>query len=984
MDEQLQGLESVLDELTQPHLTSERKTEIEAALSQFKAQPHAWRLAIQFLEESSNPQVKWYAASVIQYSVDYSWDQLDEEDRGSVKAFLFQYLPTNYSELPHFVRSKLTLCIVAIAREEWPHSFPDFLDLVSGIFANGETSEAGASILLMVSEELSQAQRTSPERRQALRQALLEEAPGIILALCERLSTMHLRASSGGLRLPGFNVPSGRAPPSTPRGSPAEQMFAPETQQHRQQQTSEGSLHFTAMDLNLAAAILKALAHFFSWVPIATFFNESVFSVLATYSEMYEPDPRLGCASLRCFNELHLQQQLPPDFGSYLVQAFEHTQKLVQAALDGQKSNAHLSHSIDPQYLDVLVEYLRIFLENIVPRMAEHEIPIQDLIVAVVKLASTFADDDSYRLSIHTLLSFFEEVVMSEVEAVQNLQFRFSPDAMEFMLEQVISRLQLTEDERTQLLDDTESDDTDPSDYAQHVETCTQFISMVGHIQPLTCLPIASALYMKHLKNLGEMVPALLAAEGTLSEQDALYYQWTCRDFAAMCRVLAMLSDVFVSNFQQFTLQCQELLQAITTAFQEILDSGIVSKDEFLANTVVVQLVASSESLCDWINLCVLQAEGDDVESAVAMLDAILNVVHLSQSEQSTISVSEAGCHLLFTLCSRVASPVLMQRPLYNETASFLIENIGGLSAKAQQHAVAAQVAAFAIKWHGVSSQDWETRSQSALQAAEFAGLGLREQSTDAHGFIQCCSLLKGVVVAGQSRHTPPIKAAVAPVREAIEGATSLLFSLITQDGGKLAEDVVSALFSLMTLFVSAMATSLTTAWMVQLLDVIVGNLDSVSGDSTALDLLVSSVLLFMATVLEAVPRDVFNLLNTMHNFRGAVQPMLETSDLSVARAFQTLSATMLIQHQLALERDQMMAVADSLTQLGMGGDLPMFVTMLSTVEHLATDRTFESNPLHGRLVQEFVTALTAAKESGAVAQYVPQIDALFRQLGVA
>ena len=53
---------------------------------------------------------------------------MDNSDKLEIRAFLLNHLVNRYKVLPAFLRNKMAKVLVDVARVDWPHSYPDFID----------------------------------------------------------------------------------------------------------------------------------------------------------------------------------------------------------------------------------------------------------------------------------------------------------------------------------------------------------------------------------------------------------------------------------------------------------------------------------------------------------------------------------------------------------------------------------------------------------------------------------------------------------------------------------------------------------------------------------------------------------------------------------------------------------------------------------------------------------------------------------------
>jgi len=53
---------------------------------------------------------------------------MDDSEKLEIRVFLLNHLISRYKVLPVFLRNKMAKVLVDVARVDWPHSYPDFID----------------------------------------------------------------------------------------------------------------------------------------------------------------------------------------------------------------------------------------------------------------------------------------------------------------------------------------------------------------------------------------------------------------------------------------------------------------------------------------------------------------------------------------------------------------------------------------------------------------------------------------------------------------------------------------------------------------------------------------------------------------------------------------------------------------------------------------------------------------------------------------
>eukprot|EP01134_Creolimax_fragrantissima_P004057 CFRG4057T1 len=125
--ESLQSLEAVLAEFF-ACTNEERRRYLETGLLQFIRQPNSYEKCGEYLEQTNNPLVIYYCLLVYEEVVLRGWSALDASCRLKVRNFLLQYLKRKYSDISGYLRNKLVKVYVDLAKQEWPETYPHFLN----------------------------------------------------------------------------------------------------------------------------------------------------------------------------------------------------------------------------------------------------------------------------------------------------------------------------------------------------------------------------------------------------------------------------------------------------------------------------------------------------------------------------------------------------------------------------------------------------------------------------------------------------------------------------------------------------------------------------------------------------------------------------------------------------------------------------------------------------------------------------------------
>jgi exportin-1 len=129
-------------------------------LTRFREDPRSWVQVPTILENAQHHQTKRFALAVMESLVNYRWNSLPLEQQVNIREYIISYV-TRLSETQDVLQeSKLILdkadgVIVGIARQDWPHRWPEFVpDIVEASKSSESACENNLKILTMLSEDI--------------------------------------------------------------------------------------------------------------------------------------------------------------------------------------------------------------------------------------------------------------------------------------------------------------------------------------------------------------------------------------------------------------------------------------------------------------------------------------------------------------------------------------------------------------------------------------------------------------------------------------------------------------------------------------------------------------------------------------------------------------------------------------------------------------------------------------------------------------
>ena len=129
-------------------------------LQRFREDPRAWTRVPTILDYAQHPQTKRFALTVMDGLVLQRWNSLPTDQQTNIREYMISYVMNLSSSADVLETSKLVLdkangVVVSIARQDWPHRWPDFVpDIVQASKSNESTCENNLQILMLLSEEI--------------------------------------------------------------------------------------------------------------------------------------------------------------------------------------------------------------------------------------------------------------------------------------------------------------------------------------------------------------------------------------------------------------------------------------------------------------------------------------------------------------------------------------------------------------------------------------------------------------------------------------------------------------------------------------------------------------------------------------------------------------------------------------------------------------------------------------------------------------
>eukprot|EP00056_Hartaetosiga_gracilis_P000261 m.37062 g.37062 ORF g.37062 m.37062 type:complete len:977 (-) comp10131_c0_seq1:105-3035(-) len=949
-EEQLAGLESLIEELSSYGIDNERKREIEETLLQFKSQHHAWYLVMDFLRLSNNDHALFYAASVLEYVVESKWMSIEDEDKEAIRSFLVDFLENNFEDCKHFVRNKLVVTLVKIGLVSSGDEFTAFVEHC-GMWCEGDTTNLLGLVAVKTIAEECVHSLSNPNVQ--LLKPMLPQLLSFLQAVLEKVYSDAQSFSRIGFsrRVSRSGSPSSLAP----RSSPADSMLQTTTAQEESE-----SLHFNSRSVTKAVTCLEAMGLFFSWVPIADLLTEEVFNILREYSKIYQPDGRIGASAMRCFNEIHSKKMVPPHLAGYVDTVYDMLEAHLMYLLDGIRNNARLNNSVDEDYIDAFIEFLRLFVVNYLARIATSTTNISDLLGSMLQLANS-VDYCLFMKLMHVFSELSDLFIEDELGIFVEMGAANEP-AFVAVAQGVAQKAFATKNEElADLIDPAAETLDDLYEYQSYTTACVDVVVKICRTHSNESLPMVGSLFIELVSSAFAQIDTIKG--GNVSDEDNHVFQLTCADVSCVCKILASVADVFATFFLSHSSMGFEMMNGTLEALNTLMLSEVQHANPIVANVLIVHLLSSLESLCPWLCQALLQAETqEDINTLQEMIDRIMEVITQVLMSSSTPTMSISACSLFTQVTKRIPLQIIYEADSCRQLASLVKENLSSLPDRAQVFAISAICSLYCVKWKNVSNdeQKWDERTTSLKEIVQYpSSIFSASLQTDEsiYEFTHACVIVQGISHAfASSMGSSAVRACMEDVQEAVQTSIETIFEYSRQGGSK-APKLTGEMVTMVKAVVDDIGSKLPTKWSRSVVSVIANNAMGCCEDTSMLEEMLVELLDMLSALVEYYEERLGgDALDSVLQLIEDILPFLSDTQITTQRAVAGLLAA-IISSRICVDCEQMNGYFNVLVESGVSGDLVLFDIFLKTVE-----AAIQQNKLSEDQVQPTIDALKHAQ----------------------
>ncbi|KPJ08509.1 Exportin-6 [Papilio machaon] len=466
VDEALASLEMLMCEFFAPSTNNFRKREIESMLENFSNGRGSWKHCLLFLQKSQNQYVQMFILTTLENIINKLWISLSDNERTEIRLTLWNELMAKHEVMLYFIRNKLASLMIAIARYDWPHEYPDFFtNIVELLRSDGHRCLLGLILAQTASEELGAARDTGvmlpSTRRTQLERLMLKGMPQMLSALSDILEK---NAQKEGQSNP---------PPSPTSGFPQTSAL-PDLLANAHDVCASDK----ALNMEIVVKCLTTLQHLFSWLPLSSHVPASLVTTvfywgsIATQTQSGEA----ALAGLGGVCELLYRRYAPPSSAATALRLHHCSLRLLRHLTHASHHSLYQAHH---DYLNKLAEFLKLFVSLHFKRLeAEPEFD------AIEFLSYLF----QYTFQVPTCTIFVNclDIWIQFIDILKPEDTAKYWEALQALVNGVLNKIQFQHNKaQLQHLDNDICDDDGETEWQTFLKHCIECIARVADLAPL-------------------------------------------------------------------------------------------------------------------------------------------------------------------------------------------------------------------------------------------------------------------------------------------------------------------------------------------------------------------------------------------------------------------------------------------------------------------------------------------------------------------
>ncbi|XP_047503232.1 exportin-6 [Pieris napi] len=526
--EALASLEMVMLEFNAPTTNNFRKREIELMLESFFNNRESWKHCLLFLQKSQNQYVLMLILTTLENIINRQWYYLSDDEKVEIRMTLLYELTAKHDKMLYYIRNKLAALIVAIARNDWPHLYPDFFNnIVELLKYDGQRCIVGLVLAQTASEELGAARDTGvllpSARRSQLERLMLKGMPQMLAALN---NILEKNAEKEGQSNP---------PPSPTSGMPQTSALPDLLANAHDVQSNEKN-----MNMEIVVKCLTTLQHLFSWLPLSSHVPPSLVTTVfywgstATQSQSVEA----ALAGLGGVCELLYRRYAPPSSAATALRLHHCALRLLRHLTH----NPHNMQRTHHEYLNKLSEFLKLFVSLHFKRLeAEPEFDAIEFLSYLFQFTFQVPTCETFISCLDIWLQFIDVLKPEDTAKYW--------EALQALVIGILNKIQFQHNKaQLQHLDNDVCDDDGETEWQTFLKHCIECIARVADLASLEVFTAVmerwQGLAGVHARLVGRGAGAAVA--GNAPDADRMLA--ALLDLATLTRLLGRLAPALLND----------------------------------------------------------------------------------------------------------------------------------------------------------------------------------------------------------------------------------------------------------------------------------------------------------------------------------------------------------------------------------------------------------------------------------------------------
>jgi hypothetical protein len=656
----------------------------ESTLATFKQQRNAWQQCAEYMGMTTNPNVLWYTLSVFEYVIASKWGAIPETEKTQVREFIFRYATEHHSQVA-YVQSKVIKVYADIGKHDWPHAFPQFIDMILGLFQSQETILLGLSMLQTTAEEFSSGRGLPARRAEELVQLLKARVPMVFTTLMRLLDTSYAQAhGEAAKRAIDGRMPTNLGLPSTPRSSPTPGMRPIVMAPQAVTPTLEAEFHeyfrFQDEKEKMIAKSLECICQFFTWVDLSEMVTPHLLSTLFNFAQLKDLcNGEIGATAMSCFNEMLSRNCVPANFDEYLLKMFQLTVELLRrvTAASGKEGDKNPLVDLADGYNDKFTEFLSLFVSGHFRRVEQNpSFAIDEFLQLLFRFTFLQPEPENFAHCLDVCDKFIDIIIGRMGSADFQGSLARYRDCLLLLGTELLKKIRFKFNGTSLIkLDNVETNDDLMTELQEHVSDCTNVIVEIAKLYPHDIVGTAVAQFIEHAdvflrihENVaGEagQVPRLTFR--SVAARQTIYVM--CRDLITSTQVVGKLAFYFTEDFAARLDSALGFMERLVGLLRYSDQHKLYLVDALLAEVHAEALMAV-KALSYWITEFGRVAQGHGTEAiqrfraiVTAVIELSLLPFHLPAGLVALPIVSQAAAQLLHTVTSQIRPGFLLEVP---------------------------------------------------------------------------------------------------------------------------------------------------------------------------------------------------------------------------------------------------------------------------------------------------------------------------------